>query len=66
MTEKYIPVIELLEKLPMIDDAGKKSPRNKSAFLALLRRRFKLKILMVTLPGKFNVRAVLNVTNHWA
>jgi hypothetical protein len=67
MTEiKYIPVIELLEKVPMIDDAGKESPRNKSAFLALLRRRFKLNILMVTFPGKFNGRAVAAITNEEA
>jgi hypothetical protein len=66
MTEKYIPVIELLEKVPMIDDAGKKSPRNKSAFLALLRRRFKLNILMVTFPGKFNGRAVAAITDAQA
>jgi hypothetical protein len=66
MTEKYIPVIELLEKVPMIDDAGKKSPRNKSAFLALLRRGFKLNILMVTFPGKFNGRAVAAITDAQA
>ncbi len=64
MTEKkFIPVIDLLEKLPMIDDAGKKSPRNKSAFLGLLRRRFKLNILMVTFPGRFKGRAVAAITD---
>lgn len=66
MTENYIPVIELLKKVPMIDDTGKKSPRNKSAFLGLLRRRFKLNILMVTFPGKFNGRAVAAITNEEA
>jgi hypothetical protein len=66
MTEKFIPVIELLKKVPMIDDAGKESPRNKSAFLALLRRRFKLNILMVTFPGKFNGRAVAAITDAQA
>lgn len=63
MTEKYIPVVELIKKVPMLDDLGKKSPRNKSAFLALLRRRFKLNILMVTFPGKFNGRAVAAITD---
>jgi hypothetical protein len=58
MSDKYVPVIDLLEKVPMIDDTGKKSPRNKSAFLRLLRVRFKLNILMVTFPGRFNGRAV--------
>jgi hypothetical protein len=65
-TEKFIPVIELLKKVPMIDDANKKSPRNKSAFLALLRRRFKLNILMVTFPCKFNGRAVAAITDAQA
>jgi hypothetical protein len=64
--EKFIPVIELLKKVPNVDDAGKKSQRNKSAFLGLLRRRFKLNILMVTFPGKFRGRAVAAITSEEA
>ena len=66
MTEKYIPVIDLLKMVPQIGDGGKKVMRNKSAFLGLLRRRFNLNILMVTFPGKFRGRAVAAITNEEA
>ena len=66
MPDKFVPIIDLLKDVPMIDDAGKKSPRNKSAFLRLLRTRFKLSIKFVTFPGRFQGRAVAAITEEEA
>src|SRR5208282_2609559 len=66
MSDKFISVIDLLKQLPMIDDAGKKSPRNKSAFLAKLRGHFKFQIKFVIFPGRFQGRAVAAITEKEA
>jgi hypothetical protein len=66
---EYISIVELLQNKDLWtkkEGDDRKSPRQKPAFMRLLRERYKLKLRSVVFPGKNNGRAVLAITKEEA
>jgi hypothetical protein len=63
MSPEYVAIVDLLKKEKLFLN-GK--PRNKSAFLRLLRERYKLNIQFVLFPGKNKGRPLAAITKKEA